>query len=356
MGKTAGPIPWLSKGQQRMMIRLKVQRLKGSEVRRHLVLLTFVTFPTLQLLSSGCATQADMMDLQSVLEKKEMQQAEIQNRLQVAEKSFAEIQNRLQVVEKSLKERSVVVQRDQGDFVIKLDQVATDLQGIQGRLEENSHLLADLSLRVDDQTFRSTELNGRLDTLDTQIATLEKSAAALSKVVAAMEEVVTLPPELKSSGTAENKPADESVLPPEERIVLPGRPTEPDKRTGLSPSEAYGLAYNDYLKGNYDLSLLGFQNFLTQYKTTSLAPNAQYWIGESHYGKKEYMKAIEAFDKVVSDYPKSDKIPGAILKAGYAWIEIGDLAKGRSYLKTVVEKYPLSNEGKLAKNRLAELQ
>ena len=302
---------------------------------------TLAVFWVLAAFLSGCATQADVMDLQTAVEKKEKDQAEIQNRLQVIENYF--------------KERSTTVQRSQADLVIKLDQVAVDLQTVQGKLEENAHLLADLAQRTDDQSFRSKELTGRLDSLDVQTSSLEKSVSSLNRVVAAMEKVVTLPPDVKLSGPPENRPgADETK--PSDRLVLPGRPTEPDKATGLSPSEAYGLAYNDYLKGNYDLALLGFQNFLTQFKTTSLAPNAQYWIGESLYGKKEYAKAIEAFDKVVNDYPKSDKVPGALLKAGYATIEIGDKARARTYLKKVVENYPLTNEGKLAKNKLAELK
>ncbi|HEY5595191.1 MAG TPA: tol-pal system protein YbgF [Nitrospiria bacterium] len=288
----------------------------------------------------GCATQADVMDLQMSLEKTETQQAEIQNRLKVVESYF--------------KERSTTVQRGQADIVIKLDQVAVDLQAAQGKLEENSHLLADFSQRMDDQAFRSKELTGRLDVLDGQIAALERTVADLEKAVQATGRGAAVPPELKSSETSESRPRE--AAPSDQRIVLPGRPTEKDKATGTSPSEAYGLAYNDYLKGNYDLALLGFQNFLTQFKTTSLAPNAQYWIGESFYGKKDYVKAIEAFDKVVGDYPKSDKVPGALLKAGYAWLEISDKAKAKSYLKKVVETYPLSNEGKLAKNKLAELK
>ncbi len=290
--------------------------------------------------AAGCATQADVMDFQTSQEKVRAEQAEIQNRLKVVESYF--------------KERSTTVQRGQADIVIKLDQVAVDLQTAQGKLEENSHQLADFSQRIDDQVFRSKELTGRLDALDGQLAALEKSVADLERAVQAIEKVVAIPPELKSSETSEAKPSKEAA-PSDQKILLPGRPTEKDK-TGTSPSEAYGLAYNDYLKGNYDLALMGFQNFLSQFKATSLAPNAQYWIGESFYGKKDYVKAIEAFDRVVADYPKSDKVPGALLKAGYAWIEIGDKAKARAYLKKVVENYPLSNEGKLAKNKLADLK
>jgi tol-pal system protein YbgF len=293
------------------------------------------------LAAAGCATQADMVDLQIAFEKNQAQQTEIQDRLKVVESYF--------------KERSTTVQRGQADIVIKLDQVAVDLQTAQGKLEENSHLLADMSQRMDDQTFRSKELTGRLDALDGQMAAIEKSVSDLERSVQVIEKVVPIPPELKSAEAPGAKAPPESGT-PNAMVILPGRPTEKDKATGMSPSEAYGLAYNDYLKGNYDLALAGFQNFLAQFKATSLAPNAQYWIGESYYGKKDYLKAIDAFDRVVTEYPKSDKVPGALLKAGYGWIEVGDKPKARSYLKKVVENYPLSNEGKLAKNKLADLK
>jgi tol-pal system protein YbgF len=302
------------------------------------ILLVWLALP---FVFSGCATQADMIDFQTTLEKNQSEQAEIQNRLKVVESYF--------------KERSTTVQRGQADIVIKLDQVASDLQSAQGKLEENSHSLADFTQRMDDQSFRSKELTGRLDVLDGQLAAIEKSVADLERAVQSIGKGGGLPPELKSSETPDANPSKETAT-GDQKIVLPGRPTGKDKTTGMSPSEAYGLAYNDYLKGNYDLALLGFQNFLAQFKATSLAPNAQYWIGESFYGRKDYAKAIESFDKVVSDYPKSDKVPGALLKAGYACIEIGDKAKARTYLKKVVETYPLSNEGKLAKNKLAEMK
>lgn len=289
---------------------------------------------------AGCATQADVMDLQTDMEKSRVEQDEIQNRLKVVESYF--------------KERSTTVQRSQADIVIKLDQVATDLQTAQGQLEETSHQLADLSQRIDDQVFRTKDLSGRLDIIDGQIAALEKSVAGLAGS-GPLAGTGGAAPNPQASGTSPGTTPPGGAS-PNQTVILPGRPTEKDKATGMSPSEAYGLAYNDYLKGNYDLSLMGFQNFLAQFKTTSLAPNAQYWIGESYYGKKEYLKSIEAFDKVVSEYPKSDKVPGALLKAGYASIQLGDKTRGRTYLKKVVENYPLSNEGKLAKNKLAELK
>ena len=303
--------------------------MKGAKVDKGLSIFTLPLVPCCLLLLLGCATQASMVDMESEQERTKIQQAQIQERLQAVESYF--------------KDRSTTVQHGQTDIVIKLDQLTTDLQALQGKLEESSHLLAELSQRLDDQTFRTKELTDRLDVLDSQVVSLEKSVSQLTGV-APLE-----------GRRVEPEPSSKEPQ-PDQTIVIPGRPTQKDKTTGLSPSEAYGLAYNDYLKGNYDLALMGFSNFLTQFKSTSLAANAQYWIGESYYGKKDYANAIEAFQKVIGDYPKSNKVPGAVLKTGYAYIELGDKTNAKAHLRKVIEDYPFSNEANLAKNRLAELK
>ncbi|HSG06373.1 MAG TPA: tol-pal system protein YbgF, partial [Nitrospiria bacterium] len=298
--------------------------------------LSLALFAVSQSALMGCATQADMMDIQFELDRQK--------------KERADTRKRLLTIENYLKKGALPTQSGQaGDMFFKLDQVSEDLRVVQGRLEENSHFLADLVQRLDDESFRAKELTGRLDALDMQIASLEKSLAAKGPGPSG------IPPGGGAVPPAGGS-APQGVNPQGDRVVLPGRPTQPDQTSGLSPSEAYGLAYNDYLKGNYDLALLGFQNFLSKFEATSLAPNAQYWIGESYYGKKDYLKAIDAFDRVKAEYPESSKVPGAVLKAGYSFVEIGDKAKARSYLKQVVEQYPLTNEAKLAKDKLAEIQ
>ena len=139
----------------------------------------------------------------------------------------------------------------------------------------------------------------------------------------------------------------------------PGKPNRTEgleSSTVLTPTAAYNLAYNDYLKGNYDLAVAGFESFLSQFPATSLTAHAQYWIGESYYNKKEYRQALDAYKRVLDDPRKNDKIPAALLKSGSAYAELGDPAKARSLFKRVIEEYPQTNEATLAKQRLADLR
>lgn len=124
----------------------------------------------------------------------------------------------------------------------------------------------------------------------------------------------------------------------------------------LTPTALYNQAYNDYLKGNYDLAISGFGELLKKFPGVSQSAHAQYWIGRSYYSKKDYRKARETYERVIADYPKSDKMPAVLFEVGLAHAELGDLVKAKERLKQVIDKYPQSNEASRARLKLAELK
>jgi tol-pal system protein YbgF len=121
------------------------------------------------------------------------------------------------------------------------------------------------------------------------------------------------------------------------------------------PAQVYQEAYRDYQRGNFDLAIAGFQDFLKSSPNSDLADNAAYWIAESLFSQKKYRDAIEQFDNVVTRYPRSDKVPGSLLKKGYAYISIGERSQGVVQLQYVVHEHPTSQEAALARQRLRQL-
>lgn len=124
----------------------------------------------------------------------------------------------------------------------------------------------------------------------------------------------------------------------------------------LNPDDIYKTSYNDYLKGNYDLAISGFQEYVKKFPRTELAGNAQYWIGESFYSLKDYERAVLEFDKIVKDYPESSKIPSALLKKSYAYFKLEKNDEAKKLLQEVVTKHPLSAEARLAEEKLKSLE
>jgi tol-pal system protein YbgF len=121
------------------------------------------------------------------------------------------------------------------------------------------------------------------------------------------------------------------------------------------PETLYQTAYSDYLRGSYDLALLGFRQYLEAFPDTDLADNSVYWIGECFYRQQKYSDAIQEYDQVLSQWPKSDKTASALLKKGYAQLELGQRKEGIAQLEKVIKSFPSSDEANLARQRLQNL-
>jgi tol-pal system protein YbgF len=121
---------------------------------------------------------------------------------------------------------------------------------------------------------------------------------------------------------------------------------------GPPPRELYSQAYADYARGNYDVAIQGFAEYLRNYPSTDFSDNAQYWIGESHYGKKAYGDAIAAWDLLFRDYPASDKLPDARVKRGMALEKLGRRQLALREYRLVIDRYPNSPAARIARERL----
>jgi len=119
-----------------------------------------------------------------------------------------------------------------------------------------------------------------------------------------------------------------------------------------APRELYSQAYADFARGNYDLAIQGFTEYMKYYPDTDFTDNAQYWIGECLYGKKEYAEAIEAWNTLFRDFETSDKVPDGRVKKGMALERLGRRSQALVEYRYVVDRYPASPAARIARERL----
>lgn len=278
-----------------------------------------VLFLPFLLSVAACATQAQLIDLERSVTKLNYQQEAV----------FRE----LKTLEESAKlEGAFVGDKNVLEFLRKLSDLELAISSNSGLWEENSNLVSEISQRLDDFNNKISDLSARVQTVEIGIVSLEKSDQGGASGVVVMHDSVHA---VKS-----------------DKMVIPGRLPG----GGMTSVEAYNLAYRDYVRGNYDMTLQGFENFIKTYPDSSLAHQAQYWIGDAYYEKKEYQKSIAAFEQLIALYPDSDKIVTALLKESFALLEMGDVVKAEEYLKQIIERYPYAKEAKLAKEKLSELR
>ncbi len=272
------------------------------------------------LLLGGCATSGD-------LQKVQQQVSELQNELAAIKRTTAG-KEEMQNVNQRIAQQTDQLLKSNATLVAKVDQMDERVQNTQGTIEQTNYRVDRLAQQITQAQHDIEELRAR--------------AAAAAAVV---------PP---STTTSPAMTTTAAAVAPMSEINVPAPPATSTQLTA-NPMELYQSAYRDYQRGNFDLAIAGFSDFIKQNPGSDLADNSAYWIGECLFSQKKYQDAIAQFDSVVTKYPRSEKVPGALLKKGYAYINLGEKAQGIVQLQYVVHEHPSSQEASLARQKLKQL-
>jgi len=281
-----------------------------------------VTLPAAALLlATACASTSDVKTINSQVSDLQDQVAQVKKNASSKE----EVQN----VNSKLAQQTQTLLKSNADLSVKVAEVDDRMQNTQGSIEQTNY-------RIEKLVQQMTQVQHDIEELR---AALRAGQAPSAPATAA-----------GGTGVSAASPVGPTAVPiqGEMSVTAPAMP-------GESPLTSYQSAYRDYQKGNFDLAMAGFRDFLVRNPTSDLADNATYWIGESLYSQKKYREAIEQFDQVVSRYPRSDKVPASLLKKGYGYISIGEKSQGIVQLQYVVHEHPNSQEAALARQKLKSL-
>jgi tol-pal system protein YbgF len=226
-----------------------------------------------------------------------------------------------------------------------LDQ--SDLQSMERSMEEmttkNLRSNADLALKVE-------ELQEQIEALHASLEITTRRLQAISQELAAARAQggtgVVLPPvTVAPGGGGEGSTAANTE---QSTPTMAGT-------AGTSPDALYRSAYEDYMRGNYDLAADGFREYMRRWPNTELTDNALYWVGECQDAQEKPQEALDTFTQVLEDYPTSDKAAAAQLKKGLIYLKMGDQGQGVVNLQYVVYEHPGTREADLAREQLRSL-
>jgi len=135
------------------------------------------------------------------------------------------------------------------------------------------------------------------------------------------------------------------------------KPPQPRDEAGLAalPEEGrsiYQAAQLDRSRGNVDLAREGFREFLDRYGNSELGDDARYWLGDLAYGEQDWTDANDQFQRLLADHPDTEWAAAAMLKRGYSLQELDRLDEADAIFRELVAKYPDSNEAALARDQV----
>jgi tol-pal system protein YbgF len=245
----------------------------------------------------------------------------------------------------------------------RLDQNAEQIRLINEQLKALTELVRQsttdqASLKENLQAVPSQyqDMLRKIDQLSLEVQRISAElAGARGAEAAPLAGTETAQPPAQAGAQPPNKPGQKTAPAEAAGQSAAQKPVAPPPVSNISPQEAYRMAYNDYLKGNYDLAVESFKLYLQQFPDSPLADNALYWIGECHFSQKKYEEAIDSFNRVILTYPQGDKVAAAYLKKGISYMELGKKDEALAVFTILVTKYPLQEETRIAQDKIKEL-
>lgn len=186
----------------------------------------------------------------------------------------------------ALKSEMASLKRNQADLNSQMRQLNINLQIYTEKIEENKYKMSLLAQRMDDV---HSSLSQRMDILSKQ----------LPKVDMAMMPI---------------------------------------------PTEFFNMAYNDYVRGMYDLAIRGFKDYLTRYPDSELAGKAYFYLIDCYYIKKQYQECTRLIDEYLEKYPKGEYVVSVLYKKAMCLQQLGDEKQAKDIFELIINKYPNSKE------------
>lgn len=234
----------------------------------------------------------------------------------------------------------------------KIDRMAVQIEDLKTEL-----VLLQRQTQAMQETFNKTM--GELNTLIVQMSdNISAIRRAQSSVSTNSGEVVTQVTSMGERLTATNERMERlSEQFAQLKKVIEDIPKAPTFRE-VTPGNAemlFAAAYSDYSRGNYDLALSEFRQYVETYPGSELADNAQYWIGEILYAQKKLPEAEREFEKVRALSPNGDKAAPALYKRGLVLLEMARKEEAVVQFLSVFRDYPKTKEGELAYQKLLDV-
>ncbi|HEX5084169.1 MAG TPA: outer membrane protein assembly factor BamD [Blastocatellia bacterium] len=224
-----------------------------------------------------------------------------------------DLKTELVLLQRTTQQMQDTFNKTMGELNTLITQMSDNISNIRRAQESVSTKSGDVTAQVTSIGERVTATNERIERLSEQFAQVKKLIEDIPKQPVAGQ-------------------------------IIPG-----------NPEQLFAAAYIDYSRGNDELALSEFRQYVETYPGSEMADNAQYWVGEILYAQKKLPEASAAFEQVKIINPNGDKTSSALYKRGLILLEMQRREEGIVQLLSVYNDYSKTKEAELAKNKLAEV-
>lgn len=224
--------------------------------------------------------------------------------------------------------------------------LADSLKLVTSKMDEQAatgrKALADQRLLVEGMTDTVRVLREKADDTNVRLSSMTQELESIRQTIASQPvpaPAVPVDPADPAAAAASGTPPTPAPTPP----------------PNVSPQRTYDTAFSDYIGGQYELAVVGFDTFLKFFPRHPLSDDAQLNIGNALYNAGKYREAITAYQRVISDYQKTESVPSAYYKMGQSYNAIKQPDEARKAYEAIIQGYAGTPEHSLAKQALQRL-
>jgi len=130
------------------------------------------------------------------------------------------------------------------------------------------------------------------------------------------------------------------------------------------PDELYRQATQDFVDGNYGISIATYKYLLDHYPLDPRAEEVELRIAEAHFADGSYAEAIAAFSDFQRMHPTSPRLPEVEFNIGKAYMaqmdtidrDLNAAANAHARFESVILRYPESEYANRAREELREVR
>ena len=127
---------------------------------------------------------------------------------------------------------------------------------------------------------------------------------------------------------------------------------EPPLSVEAEAKQAYRQSYQLVKDREFERAQTSLTDFIQRYPSSSYIPNAYFWLGELQYLAMELPLSRDSFISLIEQYPQHKKVADAKFKLGKVYHQLGQSAKARSTLESVLSDHAQSTAANPAREYL----
>ncbi len=234
----------------------------------------------------------------------------------------------------------------------KIDRMAAQIEELKTEL-----VLLQRQTQAMQDTFNKTtgELNTLIVQMSDNISAIRRAQSSVSTSAGdTMTQVTAMGERITATNQRMERLSEQFAQLKKVIEDIPKAPTFSQITPG-NAEQLFAAAYSDYSRGNFDLAMSEFKQYVEIYPGSELADNAQYWIGEILYAQKKLPEAIAEFEKVRTVNAQGDKTAVALYKRGLILLEMEKKDEAIAQFQAIIKDYAKTKEGELATQQLQQL-